>query len=101
MTSLNTITMIVVLAILIQFLVDRMKELLGKKIMNILRAPIWAVVFGVLFAFMFDIDFFAILGYDSQLPVIARIITGLVLSSGSEGIHELMANLRASRKGDM
>ena len=87
----NAVTIIVVFAILIQFLVDRVKELVGDKVMNIVKAPVWAV------AFMFDIDFFALMGYSSQLPIIAKVITGLILSSGSTGVHELVAKLRESR----
>lgn len=93
----NAVTIIVVFAILIQFLVDRVKELVGNKVMNIVKAPVWAVAFGTLFALMFDIDFFALMGYSSQLPIIAKVITGLILSSGSTGVHELVAKLRESR----
>jgi hypothetical protein len=93
----NAVTIIVVFAILIQFLVDRVKELVGDKVMNIVKAPVWAVAFGALFALMFDIDFFALIGYSSQLPIIAKVITGLILSSGSTGVHELVAKLRESR----
>lgn len=98
MASLGSaITIIVVFAILIQFLVDRVKELVGTKVMNIVKASVWAVAFGVLFALMFNIDFFALIGYSSQLPIVAKIITGLIISSGSTGVHELVAKLRDSR----
>ena len=30
------------------------------------------------------------MGYSSQLPIIAKVITGLILSSGSTGVHELV-----------
>ena len=93
----NAVTIIVVFAILIQFLVDRVKELVGIKVMNIVKAPVWAVAFGVLFSLMFNIDFFALIGYSSQLPVVAKIITGVILSSGSAGVHELVAKLRENR----
>lgn len=98
MTNLgNAVTIIVVFAILIQFLVDRIKEIVGDKVMNIVKAPIWAAAFGVLLALMFNIDFFALMGYSSQLTILAKIITGLILSSGSTGVHELVAKLRESR----
>lgn len=93
----NAVAIIMVFAILIQFLVDRVKEIVGDRVMNIVKAPVWAVAFGVLFSLMFDIDFFALLGYSSQFPIIAKIITGLILSSGSTGVHELVAKLRESR----
>lgn len=94
----NAVTVIVVFAILIQFLVDRVKEIVGDKVMNIVKAPVWAVAFGVLFALMFNIDFFALIGFSSQIPIVAKIITGLILSSGSTGVHELIAKLRESRE---
>lgn len=93
----NAVTIIVVFAVLIQFLVDRVKEIVGDKVMNIVKAPVWAVAFGVLFALMFNIDFFALIGYSTQLSIVAKIITGLILSSGSTGVHELIAKLRENR----
>ena len=84
----NAVTIIVVFAILIQFLVDRVKELVGNKVMNIVNAPVWAVAFGAHFDLMFDIDFFALMGYSSLMPFIAMVITG---------VHELVAKLRESR----
>ncbi len=94
----NTVTIIVVFAILIQFCVDRIKDITGEKVMKVIPAPIWAVAFGVLYALMFNIDFFALLGYETTVPIISKIITGLILSSGSTGVHELLAKLRESRK---
>ncbi len=93
----NAVTIIVVFAVLIQFLVDRVKEIVGDKAMSIVKAPVWAVAFGVLFALMFNIDFFALIGYSTQLSIVAKIITGLILSSGSTGVHELIAKLRENR----
>ena len=56
----NTVTIIVVFAILIQFCVDRIKDITGEKVMKAVPAPIWAVAFGVLYALMFNIDFSAV-----------------------------------------
>lgn len=92
------ILLILTFAALIQFLVDRVKELVGSKVMNVVKAPVWATVFGVLFALMFSIDFFEVFGYTSQMPVVAKVITGLILSAGSTGVHELIAKLRESRE---
>ncbi|MCD7812152.1 MAG: hypothetical protein LUG91_09960 [Ruminococcus sp.] len=94
----NTVVIIVVFAILIQFLVDRVKEIVGEKVMGVVKAPVWAVAFGVLFALMFDIDFFVLIGYNTEFPLISEIITGLILSSSSTSIHELIAKLRDERK---
>lgn len=100
MSKVNVSEMVVLIltfATLIQFLVDRVKELVGSRVMNVVKAPIWAAVFGILFALMFSVDFFEMFGYTSQMPVVARVITGLILSAGSTGVHELIAKLRESR----
>lgn len=97
--SENTMTVILVFAILIQFCVDRMKEILGEKIMNMVTPSIWAVAFGIIFALMFDLDIFVLLGFTTSTPLLSRIITGLIMSSGSTGVHELIAAIRNTRKG--
>ena len=93
----NAVTIIIIFATLTQFCVDRTKEIAGEKVIKIIPAPIWAVAFGVLFALMFNIDFFALIGYETSLPIVSKVVTGLILSSGSTAIHELLAKLRESR----
>lgn len=88
---------IIVFAILIQFLVDQIKQILGTKIMQHIQPVLIAVILGILFAFMFDLDFFKILKMQSKIPIINYILTGLILSSGAPAIHELLAKLRESR----
>lgn len=36
-------------------------------------------------------------GNEYYIEIIAKVITGLILSSGSTGVHELVAKLRESR----
>lgn len=95
----TTLTIVLVFAILIQFCVDRVKELVGEKVMMVVKAPVWAVAFGILYALMFNIDFFVLMGYTTTAPVLSKLITGLILSSGSTGVHELIAKLRETRGG--
>ncbi len=95
--NISTLIVIFVFAIVTQFFVDRVKDIAGEKVMKVIPAPIWSLVFGVLFALMFDIDFFAMIGYQSSLPTISKVFTGLIFSSGSSGVHELLAKLRESR----
>lgn len=96
----NTLTIIVVFSVLIQFCVDRIKELVGEKVMSKIKAPVWAVIFGILYALMFNIDFFELMGFTTSASILAKIITGLILSSGSTGVHELLAKLRDARAKD-
>lgn len=93
----KAVAIVLVFATLVQFLVDRIKEIAGEKVMGYIKAPVWAALVGILLAFMFRLDVFAMLGYTAQLPVLAYIITGLILSAGAAPIHELIEKVRGSR----
>lgn len=52
-----------------------------------------SAVIGILFAFNMDIDIFQCLGYTSRLPYIGTIATGLIISRGSNYVHDLLGKL--------
>lgn len=91
----SAIAIIFVVALLIQFCVERVKELVGTKVMSYVKAPVWSMAFGILFALMFQLDVFSMLGFTSNIPIIAYIVTGLVLSGGSAPIHDLIDKIRS------
>jgi len=93
----KAVAIILTFAVLVQFLVDRIKDIVGEKVMGYVKAPVWAALLGVLFAFLFQLDVFAMFGYSAQLPALSYIITGLILSAGASPIHELIEKIRASR----
>ena len=88
----KAVAIMLVFAILVQFLVDRVKDIVGEKVMGYVKAPVWAALLGV-----FRLDVFAMFGYTAQLPAVAYIMTGLILSAGAAPIHELIEKVRASR----
>lgn len=96
-STTDAVAIIIVFAILIQFCVDRVKEIAGEKVMGYVKAPVWALAFGIVFALVFKIDLFQLMGYPADIPIVAKIFTGLILSSGSTGVHELIAKIRDSR----
>ena len=93
----NAVTIILVFAVLVQFLVDRIKDIVGEKVMGYVKAPVWAALLGILIAFLFQLDVFAMFGYTAQLPAMAYVMTGLILSAGAAPIHELIEKVRTSR----
>lgn len=93
----SAVAVILLFATLVQFLVDRIKGIMGEKVMGYVKAPVWAALLGVLFAFLFRLDVFAMFGYTAQLPAVAYVMTGLILSAGASPIHELIEKVRASR----
>ena len=93
----KAVAIMLVFAILVQFLVDRVKDIVGEKVMGYVKAPAWAATLGILFAFLFQLDVFAMFGYTAQLPAMAYVMTGLILSAGAAPIHELIEKVRTSR----
>ena len=93
----QAVVLILTFAILVQFCVDRVKDVVGEKVMGYIKSPVWAVAFGILFAFLFQLDVFSMFGYQSQVTVLAYIMTGLILSAGAVPIHELIQKVRSSR----
>ena len=96
----QALTTLLVFAVLIQFCVDRVKEIFGDKVLSIVKAPVWALCFGLLFALVFRLDLFAMLGLPATIQLVAYLVTGLILSAGSTSIHELIEKLRQSRISD-
>lgn len=97
METSQAVVIILTFAILVQFCVDRVKEIAGEKVMGYVKAPVWAAAFGIIFSFLFKLDVFALFGYTAQLPILAYIITGLILSAGAAPLHELIEKVRSSR----
>lgn len=96
----TALTLVLMFAVLIQFCVDRVKGIVGEKVMSHVKAPVWALVFGMLFAFLFNLDIFAMLGLTAAIPLASQFVTGLILSAGAAPIHELLEKLRQSRLND-
>ena len=93
----KVLSLMIVFSILIQFLVDRIKEVLGEKIMQHIPTAMIAAGVGILFAFMFGVDIFEAFGLKSNIPIVDIIISGLILSAGAPAIHELIENIREQR----
>lgn len=101
MSISNTVSLLMLLvtfAVLIQFLVNRIKAILGKEIMAYLPADVLAALLGIMFAFMFNIDVFQYLGLTTSVPAIGYVVSGLIISAGAPAIHELISNIREQRK---
>ena len=48
---------------------------------------------GVAYAFNMGIDIFILLGYQSKIPFIGTIATGLIASRGSNYLHDILGNI--------
>ena len=97
MEIITALISILILATLVQFLVDVVKGWLPEVVLRYLTPPLIAAVFGITIALVFNLDLFAQAGYNAGVPIVANVLTGIILSAGSVGIHELIAKLRSSR----
>lgn len=94
----SLLLLLIVFAVLIQFIVERLKAILGNKVMKYLPADVLAALLGILFAFMFSIDVFKYFDLNGTIPYVGNIISGLIISAGAPAIHEFIANIREQRK---
>lgn len=98
MDAVYTLISLVIFALLVEFVVDILKNLLPAHITEtIVTPPRLAAIAGLILAFAFHLDIFAMLGYETEFLWIAYFITGLIISAGSIPVHELIAKLRESR----
>lgn len=93
----QAILVIIVCAAIVQFAVDRIKDVMPAKVMQYVKPPVWALAVGVVVALLFGLDVFGALGLAARWPVAAQIMTGLIISAGAVPVHELIAKLRELR----
>lgn len=96
-TMTQAILSLLFFALLIQFLVDCIKSIVGTTVMKYVKPPVWSVLLGITIAMVFKLDFFVMFGYISEIPIITIIITGVMISAGAQPLHELLAKLRETR----
>jgi hypothetical protein len=99
MSIITALISILILAMVVQFLVDIIKEWLPEVVLRYFTPPLIAAAIGIVIAILFKVDVFVAGGYTSDIPIVSQILTGVILSAGSAAIHELIAKLRASRDG--
>lgn len=88
---------VLVLATMVQFIVEIVKGWLPAKVSKYITPQILAAIFGIAVALVFSIDVFALAGYQTAVPYVGCILTGIILSAGSSAMHELIAKIRDSR----
>ena len=100
-TITSALVAILMMATLIQFLTDISKNLLPAMAVKFFNPPLIAAMYGIILAVIFKLDLFLILGFETPYAMASWVLTGLILSSGSSAVHELIAKLRDSRQADI
>ncbi|QXN67884.1 hypothetical protein FPHOBKDP_00130 [Listeria phage LPJP1] len=88
-----------VLSVVIQYLVERIKDIFPTKVMdklaNYVNPAFWSLIVSLPIAFGINIDLFAIIGYNMHPTWLATLFTGFALSGRATGINELIKSLSA------
>lgn len=97
-STVSAVLLLFIFAILIQFLVNRLKTILGENVMKYLPADVLSALLGLVFAVVFKIDVFIYFGLSCDIPIVSYIVSGLIISAGAPAIHELLSSVREQRK---
>lgn len=83
-------TTILALGILCQVLVERIKPVLPSKIKdNGHNIQLISIIFGVVIAVFGKADIFAQVGVQIETPIVAYVLTGLIISGGASAINDV------------
>ena len=90
------IALIISVSILVEGLTQYIKEIISSE-REVKVANIISLIAGVGLSFIFQAQLFAALGLEVAYPVIDTILTGLVLSRGSNYVHDLISRMGGER----
>ena len=85
------ITTLIIVAILVEAIWENIKTIWDGKI-NINR--IGSIVLSILICVLTRLDLFAIVGIYLSVPVIAYVLTGIIVSRGANFVNDLFGRIR-------
>ena len=88
-----TLSLIAVCAILVEALTEYLDKLLPKKILSPIPNQIVAVVIGILVCASAGADVFPLLGVPLAVPYLGAGLTGILVSRGSNFLHDLFSRI--------
>ena len=89
MKELITLTTV---AILVEAIVEILKSIKDGKGLN--KSVILSILVGLLFAFTTKLDVLELIGIDAHIPYVGMVATGLIVSRGSNYVHEIIDKLK-------
>lgn len=93
---MNVFLTLIVVAILSEAIWEILKNLIPN-----MNDTVWSYInlvgsllVGILIAFIADVNIFALLDIDLKWPVVGVVLTGILISRGSNYIHDLVGKLK-------
>ena len=99
------LVMVIIVAIICQYVVDQIKKLFkfhkARYFKNIINLKILVSMICSLFiCIAYRIDMLALLGLTTTVPLVGQIITSIIVSAGSTTVHELVGKINETREKD-
>lgn len=89
----------VVVSILVESFTEHVKLLVGKKVPEeVAGVPVFmwvSLIIGVILAVMLKIDIFGLIGLNFEIKVVGWVLTGLLLSRGSNYVFALLKRVKS------
>lgn len=83
---------LVLMAIVIEGVITYIKEIFVDK--NVMWQQVLGIVLGIVVAIGYNADLFALFGLTSTIPLLGCVLTGVLLSRGSNYIFDLIKQLQ-------
>lgn len=88
-----TLALIAICAVLVEALTEYLDKLLPKKISSPIPNQIVAVLIGIIICIAAGADVFPLMGIPLSVPYLGAGLTGVLVSRGSNFIHDLFSGL--------
>ncbi len=89
------ISAVLVMAVVVEAVIDYVKTWVVEK--KIQWQQIFAMLFGILVSFAYCLDVLALVGIESHVAYVGNVLTGILISRGSNYIHDLYNRLIAKK----
>ena len=96
---------VIIVALVVQQAVEAIKKAIkikqGYSLFNLINVKVLlSIVISIVLCVSAHIGILAMLGVGEVIPMVDYILTGLIVSSGANGIRELQKQIQATRQGE-
>ena len=90
---------VIIVALVVQQAVEAIKK--GYSLFNLINVKVLlSIAISIVLCVSAHIGILAMLGVGEVIPLVDYILTGLIVSSGANGIRELQKQIQATKQGD-